>query len=46
MARRRAHERLTITMQTDNASTVTGQHQFRGLVPQQDGLAHWRYFIL
>ena len=46
MARRRAHERLTITMQTDNASTVTGQHQFRSLVPQQDGLAHRRYFIL
>ena len=46
VARRRAHERLTITMQTDNASTVTGQNQFRGLVPQQDGLAHRRYFIL
>ena len=46
MARRRAHEWLTITMQTDDASTVARQHQFRGLVPQQDSLAHRRYFIL
>ena len=46
MVRRRAQEWLTITMQTDDPSTVARQHQFRSLVPQQDGLAHRRYFIL
>ena len=46
LSRRRTHQHLAVTLETDDTATRAGQHQLRRAVSQRDGVAHERYFIL
>ena len=46
LSRRRTHQCLAVTLETDDTATRAGQHQLRRAVSQRDGVIHERYFIL